>query len=46
MSDKLVVKCLFVCLVCGLTSLSTAMFMSRQSVKQTRLFLGKLTLSS
>ena len=34
----------FVCLVCGFTSQSTAMVMSRQSVNLTTLFLGKLRL--
>ena len=45
MGDNLVVNCLFVCLICGLTSQSTDMVLSRWSVNRTTLFLGKLTLS-
>ena len=33
---------LFVCLICGFTSQSTTMFMSRRSVNLTTLFLGRL----
>ena len=35
---------MLVCLVCGFMSKSTAMVMSRRSIKLTTLFLGKLDL--
>ena len=43
---RLVVNMFLFCLVCGLTSQSTAMVMWGRSVNLTALFLGKLRLSS